>query len=90
MDKREFGVHKAHCCVKHGCKYGEPDCPVVNQIVEQSYTCEECNNEGIKKVSDLITLKDIDKLKNIFNHYDSLMNDSNEELLGKILRVIQS
>ena len=26
---REFdGVHDAHCCKEHGCKYGDSDCPV--------------------------------------------------------------
>ena len=23
------GVHQTHCCVVHGCKYGDEDCPVV-------------------------------------------------------------
>lgn len=42
MDKREYGVHASHCCVMHGCKYREDDCPVVNKVVEQEYVCEVC------------------------------------------------
>lgn len=37
------GVHAAHCCKWHGCKYGDPDCPVVNGEVEQEYPCEYCS-----------------------------------------------
>lgn len=37
-----IGVHAAHCCKWHGCKYGDPDCPVVTGEVEQRYKCEDC------------------------------------------------
>jgi hypothetical protein len=37
-----IGVHAAHCCKWHGCKYGDPDCPVVTGEVEQKYQCEDC------------------------------------------------
>lgn len=36
------GVHAAHCCKWHGCKYGDRDCPVANGEVEQLYACEDC------------------------------------------------
>ena len=37
-------VHTEHCCVLHGCKYGEDDfCPVVLKQRRQSYLCESCN-----------------------------------------------
>lgn len=38
------GVHVAHCCKWHGCKYGDPDCPVANGEAEQEYLCEDCSN----------------------------------------------
>lgn len=38
-----IGVHAAHCCKWHGCKYGDPDCPVANGEVEQEYPCEYCS-----------------------------------------------
>ena len=41
----KIGVHAAHCCKWHGCKYGDDDCPVVNGEVEQEYICEDCWTE---------------------------------------------
>lgn len=35
-------VHASHCCVRHGCKYGDADCPVVAGTVPQQYPCEFC------------------------------------------------
>ena len=40
-----IGVHTAHCCRWHGCKYGDVDCPVVLGKVEQEYPCEWCSEE---------------------------------------------
>lgn len=51
--KDTTGVHRTHCCVKHGCKYGDKCCPVVNNEVEQDYLCEECNIAGITRLSQL-------------------------------------
>jgi hypothetical protein len=45
MDKARWGVHQAHCCEDHGCKYGDKDCPVVLGQVTQSYRCETCHDE---------------------------------------------
>lgn len=41
-------VHTEHCCVLHGCKYGDEDCPVVTKIKPQSYRCERCDDDGIE------------------------------------------
>lgn len=38
-------VHTEHCCVFHGCKYGDEDCPVYLGLKKQSYPCEFCNEE---------------------------------------------
>ena len=43
MDKN-YGVHAAHCCKWHGCKYGDKDCPVVSGEVEQLYPCMFCDD----------------------------------------------
>lgn len=40
-----FGVHRTHCCTKHGCKYGREDCPVVKGRIDQSGPCEQCGLE---------------------------------------------
>jgi hypothetical protein len=40
------GVHAAHCCVRHGCKYAhrdDADCPVVEGRVKQEHPCEFCD-----------------------------------------------
>lgn len=37
-----IGTHTTHCCAKHGCKYGNTDCPVANNVIKQVYPCEDC------------------------------------------------
>lgn len=41
MSLKEIGVHAAHCCPRHGCKYGDENCPVVKGVVE-GRICEDC------------------------------------------------
>lgn len=45
-------VHTEHCCILHGCKYGEDDyyCTVATGRKPQSYPCESCNYDGIQAV----------------------------------------
>lgn len=43
MKKSNKCVHTEHCCIVHGCKYGEKDCPVEDGSKKQSFTCEYCN-----------------------------------------------
>lgn len=50
-------VHTEHCCVLHGCKYGDDDCPVQTAIKPQSYLCEDCvgwseNEDGHRQIWD--------------------------------------
>jgi hypothetical protein len=40
-------VHTSHCCSKHGCKYGDEDCPVVSHGAMQLCLCEECDTDII-------------------------------------------
>jgi len=40
-------IHTEHCCVIHGCKYNNNDCPVDLGELKQSYPCESCNAEDI-------------------------------------------
>jgi hypothetical protein len=40
------GVHATHCCPNCGCKYGDPNCPVVTKLVEPVYDCEDCSTIG--------------------------------------------
>jgi len=73
MEESKYGVHRTHCCKKHGCKYGDEDCPVELGIIEQEYKeCqvghdldEPCDNREIEllnrikeALADLTTLAD--------------------------------
>ena len=47
-------VHTEHCCILHGCKYGEDkNCTVVTRHAPQSYTCETCYWDGIRTLEQL-------------------------------------
>jgi hypothetical protein len=59
-------THQTHCCVLHGCKYGNSECPVVLKQLKQEYLCEECDWEGI---SDIEYLELITSLKHIIVAY---------------------
>lgn len=45
IPKEKWGVHVHHCCVDHGCKYGDVDCPVALDLFEQHHDCEYCEIE---------------------------------------------
>jgi hypothetical protein len=50
IDDRD--VHAEHCCVLHGCKYGDDDCPVATKQKKQSFVCETCSMyDGIKNLT---------------------------------------
>lgn len=40
------GTHATHCCKRHGCKYGDEDCPVVLGTAQQEYACEDDRSES--------------------------------------------
>jgi len=44
MNDNETKVHVHHCCKKHGCKYGDSDCPVAYGDAEQVYPCPDCDD----------------------------------------------
>ena len=47
MDKKNWPVHERHCCPKHGCKYGDKDCPVANGLTKKhNKHCEDCEHEA--------------------------------------------
>ena len=39
-------VHDRHCCKKHGCKYGDINCTVVNGVCE-GVECEDCEFDRV-------------------------------------------
>lgn len=41
----ETDVHTEHCCARHGCCYGNEDCPVARGDKPQHVPCEGCQEE---------------------------------------------
>ena len=41
-----MSVHSTHCCIHHGCKYADEDCPVVLGLEDAEYPCEDCDQDG--------------------------------------------
>lgn len=39
------GVHRTHCCPRHGCMYGYDTCPVEQGDVVQEFQCEWYHRE---------------------------------------------
>lgn len=48
MRVKNIGAHITHCCIIHGCKYGDKDCPVVNAEYQQEFLCELCHDNWLK------------------------------------------
>lgn len=38
-------AYTEHCCIKHGCKYGDKNCTVTTGKLMQSFFCEDCEEE---------------------------------------------
>lgn len=45
VPKNRWGAHIRHCCILHGCAYGNKDCPVKNGLVKQENLCENCDDD---------------------------------------------
>lgn len=57
-------VHTEHCCLRHGCKYGDDKCTVTTGKERQSYPCEDCDGyignlpvPRFKKVREIVQLE---------------------------------
>ncbi len=59
----DYRIHAAHCCKWHGCKYGDPGCPVVSGEVEQECLCESCYEYLQDEDYYRQVIKDIDEIK---------------------------
>lgn len=55
VPKEKWGVHEAHCCKKHGCKYGDEDCPIVLGHAKQRYTCDDGYDDCFREDVELKT-----------------------------------
>ena len=45
IPKERWGVHETHCCVVHGCKYGDSNCPIELGLTKQRFCCEMCEED---------------------------------------------
>jgi hypothetical protein len=45
IPKEDWGVHRTHCCLEHGCKYWDRNCPVITGQIKQDYECEDCKSD---------------------------------------------
>lgn len=48
-----IGQHKGHCCLAHGCKYGDDDCPVKCGKAVQTGPCEQCHDGASGKFAEV-------------------------------------
>lgn len=46
MAIKNIETHVTHCCLRHGCKYREDECPVVTKEREQEVACEYCTSSA--------------------------------------------
>lgn len=58
-----YGAHPTHCCKWHGCKYGDPDCPVVTGKAKQVYLCDYCYDDLDDESDHRDALKIIEEIK---------------------------
>lgn len=66
-----YGVHGSHCCIQHGCKYGDPTCPVFLGLVKQ-----ECRQECCQDAD-----RDLrDHLKSVVFHLHSMNSQDKRHL----------
>jgi hypothetical protein len=81
--KEYWGVYRTHCCVLHGCKYGEVStCPVCNGQVKQEYLCEDCDKT--KYMTDHYSVEDQ------WRQIDNRMKlEKNELRVKKIKRILK-
>jgi hypothetical protein len=80
--EKDGDVHTRHCCIEHGCRYGEEDCSVVTGRKPQEFPCEDCDHESSPKVlkatrDNTLTLQEVEKSlrrqfgREILNHPSS-------------------
>lgn len=71
--------HTTHCCIIHGCKYCEEDCPVATGKVQQEYSCEDCESFyrlGLKPYFHIVSPKEIVLIKEKYQKFVVLPKDA--------------
>lgn len=63
MKNGNLGVHTSHCCIWHGCKYGDEDCPVALGRARQEHVCQVCSEDyGLQTLDEMHKRLRIDKM----------------------------
>ncbi len=62
--------HQSHCCIDHGCKYNDDDCPVTKGIVKQDGLCEQygLETEGYYSSSHISREQQAGRLADLWAH----------------------
>lgn len=77
-EREDWGVHERHCCPKHGCKYGDEECPVVLGLTEKHNThCEMCEDEynDPEPLALLMAWRKHESIENTRSYYESWMEE---------------
>jgi hypothetical protein len=90
--------HRTHCCMRHGCKYMDDDCPIASGDLEQEYLCEDCHLEGITRKEQLkwyatdmwILRTALDNLKIRYVVMDSGPQYENDPVLHQLLYIMST
>ena len=53
------GSHALHCCFRHGCQYGDKDCPVIGGTVAMAYSLCKIGIEQGENCSERIIPRDL-------------------------------
>lgn len=83
-------VHTEHCCILHGCKYGEDDiCTVQLGKYPQSYPCDNCSFDGIKSVEEAQSAFMVNN-NPLLDKCQHLILEFNKKLISDILTLSKS
>jgi hypothetical protein len=79
-----IGVHINHCCERHGCQYGDENCPVVIGLAIKNHRCEDCDRELQTLNKDIIP-KVLDAFRSTMAYFYSEIDNTKEEYFVKQL-----
>lgn len=85
VNKDKWGVHRTHCCKKHGCKYGDKDCPVELGLIVQDYPCMDGDDINDPCFEDTIDFQmKYDEYRKVLEGIEQLTKNSSN---GEIYRI---
>jgi hypothetical protein len=86
----ESSLHIAHCCVHHGCKYHDEQCPVYFGHLSQEGPCSEC----ALKASGPFTVVDPFKENDVYDRKTPVPNPSakltSEQMMDLLIDILDT